>query len=398
LAPAIYDDLCRRMGMDFIPIGTAEQFLRLSSRPELWSPTQGIKVIADGLGELIEPFYEAIEREYEPGRTVLVQSTLAFAARVAQEKLGVPVATVHLSPACLRSVVSPAYTPPLPISARFPRAFNRFVFWCVDEWVIDKLMGPKLNSFRAKLGLAPIRKIFRDWMHSPQRVIGLFPEWYAPKPEDWPAQTVLTGFPLYDEADLLSLDGGLEKFLGSGPAPIVFTPGSAMRHGHEFFEAAVGACQLLGKRGLLVTMHDQHLPAELPTGVRHVRYAPFSKLLPRCAAIVHHGGIGTSAQSLAAGIPQVPVPMAHDQPDNGRLLKRLGAAVPVPARRFSAKSAAGALKIVMDDAHTEACRRVKGKFEGADPLRQTAELVEALRPFAADSIRLCLTDQEFSGI
>jgi rhamnosyltransferase subunit B len=378
LAPAIYDDLCRRMGIHFVPIGTAEQFIRISSRPELWSPTKGIQVIAEGLGELIEPFYEAIEREYAPGRTVIVQSTLAFAARVAQEKLGIPVATVHLSPACLRSLIAPAYMPPLPVSARWPAWFNRFVFGCVDFWVIDKLLAPKLNSYRAKLGLAQVKKIFREWMHSPVRVIGLFPEWYAPAPGDWPAQTVLTGFPLYDEADLLSLDGGLEKFLAGGPAPIVFTPGSAMRHGQEFFRAAVGACQLLGKRGLLVTMHDEHLPAKLPATVRHVRYTPFSKLLPRCAAIVHHGGIGTSAQALAAGIPQVPVPMAHDQPDNARLLKRLGVAEPIPAARFTAKTAARALKLVMDETHGSACMRVKAKFAGADPLLRTAELIEEL--------------------
>jgi rhamnosyltransferase subunit B len=62
----------------------------------------------------------------------------------------------------------------------------------------------------------------------------------------------------------------------------------------------------------------------LPEGAHHVAYAPFSSLLPRLSLLIHHGGIGTSAQTLAAGIPQIVVPFAHDQFDNAARLRRLG--------------------------------------------------------------------------
>jgi len=81
-----------------------------------------------------------------------------------------------------------------------------------------------------------------------------------------------------------------------------------------------------GAEQLFVDLREQ-LPAVLPAGALHVSHAPFSALLPRLSALVHHGGIGTSAQALAAGIPQLVVPFAHDQFDNAARLHRLGVAV-----------------------------------------------------------------------
>src|SRR5439155_15601643 len=108
------------------------------------------------------------------------------------------------------------------------------------------------------------------------------------------------------------------------------------------------ACRRLGRRGLLLTRHRDHLPTTLPPGVIHVHYAPFSQLLPRCAAFVHHGGIGSSAQALASGVRQLVTPFTHDQPDNASRLKRLGVAAVIPARKYTAGRIAGALQMLLD--------------------------------------------------
>ena len=110
----------------------------------------------------------------------------------------------------------------------------------------------------------------------------------------------------------------------AGEPPIVFTPGSAMYHGQDFFRASVEACKQLNRRGILLTRHAEQIPADLPATIRHFSYAPFSLLLPRAAALVHHGGIGTSAQAMAAGCRQLITPFAHDQFDNADRLRRLG--------------------------------------------------------------------------
>jgi rhamnosyltransferase subunit B len=161
------------------------------------------------------------------------------------------------------------------------------------------------------------------WMHSPQGVLGLFPDWFAPPQTDWPPKVTLTGFPLFDEADFRSVDEELEDFLAKGPPPVVFTPGSTLVDGLSYYASATAALNALHCRGVfLAGQGTQQLPRTPNILVRS--YVPLSKLLPRARAIVHHGGIGTASQALAAGIPQLITPFAHDQFDNAARVERLG--------------------------------------------------------------------------
>src|SRR5690606_34135251 len=203
--------------------------------------------------------------------------------------------------------------------------------------VADHHILPGLNRFRREHGLAPVRDIIRDWWHSPDRVIGLFPEWFGPPQPDWPKQTVLTGFPLFDEKGLRELPPGLEEFLQAGEPPVVFTPGSAMAHGHEFFEEGVKALELGGRRGLLLSRFPETVPKRLPESVRHFEYVPFSEVLPRSAALVYHGGVGTCAQALQAGIPHLVQHMAHDQLDNLSRVRDLGVGDGLAPKQFKAR-------------------------------------------------------------
>ena len=114
--------------------------------------------------------------------------------------------------------------------------------WCIGL-VVDQLLGPEVNGFRRELGLPPVKRIFDRWIHSPTLAIGMFPNWFAPPQPDWIPQIRLAGFPLYDEHDVTQLSPEVESFLGAGSPPIAFTPGSAMTFGHEFFRAAVEACE-----------------------------------------------------------------------------------------------------------------------------------------------------------
>ncbi len=115
-----------------------------------------------------------------------------------------------------------------------------------------------------------------------------------------------------------------KRFFLRASRRLVFTPGSANLFGRSFFDAAVGACQQLGRRGILLTRFAEQLPPSLPSGVVHFDFVPLSLLLPRCAAFVNHGGIGSVSQAMAAGIPQLMMPLAHDQIDNAARIARLG--------------------------------------------------------------------------
>jgi UDP:flavonoid glycosyltransferase YjiC (YdhE family) len=184
---------------------------------------------------------------------------------------------------------------------------------------------------------------------------------------------------MWDERGVTALPPGLDEFLAGGEPPIAFTPGSAMLFGQSFFAAAADACRRLGRRGLLLTRFAEQIPTDLPPGVIHVPFAPFSQLLPRCAALVHHGGIGTTSQGLAAGVPQLVMPMSHDQPDNAERVKRLGVGDWLSVSAFRGAAVARKLRALIGSADVMArCREVAGRFAGANPIERTCELIEEL--------------------
>jgi UDP:flavonoid glycosyltransferase YjiC (YdhE family) len=176
----------------------------------------------------------------------------------------------------------------------------------------------------------------------------------------------------------------VERFLDAGDPPIIFTPGSGNLHGRAFFEASVEACERLGRRGLLLTRFAEQVPQSLPKTIRYFDFIPFSQVLPRSAALVHHGGIGTCAQGLAAGVPQLVMPMSFDQPDNAARLRRLGVATALSPRHYRGPAVAQALAELLGSLAVAArCREVARRFHGARPLDETCRLIEELHAVAS---------------
>jgi UDP:flavonoid glycosyltransferase YjiC (YdhE family) len=223
-----------------------------------------------------------------------------------------------------------------------------------------------------------VSRVFRTWIHSPRRVIGLLPDWFGPPQPDWPAALRLTGFPLYDESEQADIPDSLRRFLDAGPPPILFTPGSANQDAARFFRAAIDASARLGRRALLLTRYAGHLPP-LPPTAYHETFVPLSHVLPRCAALVSHAGIGTLAQGLAAGVPQLTMPMGFDQPDNATRLHRLGVARWVLPSQFDGPRVASALQPLLDDAQTASqCRHWASRIRARDAIGDTCDLLEQL--------------------
>jgi len=378
---AYFEGLVRKAGLEFVGLGTVEHFEAVLLHPDGWHPRRGFKVVFQwGVLPWIRPLYDLIAARYIPGETVVVASLLAFGARLAQEKLGVPMVSVELQPVVLRSAHQGPVLPGMSLPDWLPAGLKRLAYWLGDVLVLDPVVAPATNAVRADLGLPPVHRLLDQWWHSPQRIIGLYPPWFAPPQPDWPRQLVLTGFPLFDERGLTEAPAEVLDFLDGGP-PLVFTAGSAMRQGHAFFAAAAETCRLLGRRGLLLTRYPDQLPAPLPEGVRHCAYIPFSQLLPRSAALVHHGGIGTTAQALAAGIPQLLMPMSHDQPDNAARVERLGVGLSLAPRHFKAPAVARRLDELLNSPTVAAnCRKVAQRFIGADPIGEACRLIEEIVP------------------
>ena len=378
-----FEQVVQRAGLEFRETISAQIFDVMSKHPDLWHSRRGLQFVLGTVADYLRFGYERVAEVYEPGRTVLVGHALSFGTRLFEEKHGVPAATLHLAPSIFRSdFEQPAYATGRDLSG-MPRWLKRTFWWAIDRFLTDPLIVPKLNAFRQELGLQPVSRVFREWVHSPQRVIGLFPDWFAPPQPDWPEGLRLTGFPQYDESDQQHLSPALLEFLDKGSPPIVFTPGSANQNAAAFFRGAVDAASRLNRRALLLTRFTEHLPA-LPPTVHHEGYAPLSRLLPRSAALVHHGGIGTLAQALAAGVPQLTMPMGFDQPDNTTRLLRLGVARWVAPSEFSGERVAPLLDTLLTDpAVASSCAKYAALLKDGSALSRTCELLEELGPYSS---------------
>lgn len=375
-----YHAKVEKLGLTAVDVGTLDDYEKISGNPDLWKPKQGVEILLGGdlMLKTIREHYALIQKFHaEDPKVVIVGGTLAFAIAIAEEKLGVRAATVHLQPMALRSIDAPPVYPRFKIPDNWPRWLKRGVFWLIDRAKLDRLLDATAGKFRKELGLPPHKHYMIDDIHAKRLSIGLFPKWYAHSP-DWPTQFQQTGFPRFD-AVTTQLSDDVEKFLAAGEPPVVFTFGTGMAQAKPLLTESAEACRLTNRRGILLTKFADQVPDKLPPGVVHFSYVPLTTLMPRCAAIVHHGGIGTTSQALAAGVPQVVTPFGFDQMDNADRLQKLGIGDSLLPHTLKAKDLADKLTKLLNNPRTlPACRDAQKHFEGEDVLGDTCRLLESL--------------------
>lgn len=375
-APEPYRARAEAAGLEFCSLVSTADVERMLASPDLFHSIRGGLMMARWGGPMIPRQYELLAELVGAPDSVMVANPGLLAARLVQEKLGVPLASLVLQPGIIPSSVRPPEMPGgLTIPGWFPRWLRAAYWWNVDV-TGGVLVGRWLNGQRRKLGLRPVRRLFRWWL-SPELVIGLFPSWYGEPQTDWPPQMRLAGFGRFD-GDTGKIAPDVREFCESGPPPIAFTLGTGMKHASEFFRTAIEACQQLGARGLLLSKFAEAVPSDLPEQVRYAPFAPFRKLLPLCKAIVHHGGIGTTAAALEAGCPQVILPLAWDQPDNAARMTRLGVGVSLGMRRRTGRDLALALEKVMTGEVKARCAELGERAVEENGFEVAAGMVEGI--------------------
>ncbi|MEM7249601.1 MAG: glycosyltransferase [Acidobacteriota bacterium] len=181
LSNGLFADAVEAAGLSFVETGTAEEFQATAAKPELWHPTKGLDLVLDeGVFPSLEPTIDLL-RQHLTDDTILVGSTLGFAARLVSELEDRPLATVHLAPTAFRTAHRMPVLPGMPAGPSSPRWLKRLSWWLIRK-ITDGKIAPRLNSTRRRLGLPPVSDVFFDWLHSPQRVLATWPEWFAPRP------------------------------------------------------------------------------------------------------------------------------------------------------------------------------------------------------------------------
>jgi rhamnosyltransferase subunit B len=322
---APFEAAARRQGFAFFPIGTADEYAAAMANPALWHPRTSFRTLWTLIAPTLKPHFDRLVALIDDD-TIMVGTLWAFSARLVQELYRVPLVSVQVSPSTLLSAYAPPTHPRLTIPRWLPLGLKAALLRLIERQVLDQVCGPALNALRAQLGLSPATRIFGQWLHSTDGVLCLFPEWFAQSQPDWPEPHRLSGFPLFNDTGLPAPDPQLDAFLDTGERPVVFTAGSTLID-HARYEAMVReTLQRSGLRGILLTPNAPATPHDDAVLLKR-RYVPMQTLLPRCRALVHHGGIGTAALAYAAGIPQVVTPFAHDQFDNAQRVAASGCGV-----------------------------------------------------------------------
>lgn len=336
--------------------------------------------------EFINPYlpaqYDAL-KEATRDAELLLTHVLSLVGPPLVEKTGIKWISTVLAPISLFSDYDPPVLPQMPWlydvlkhSPALSRAVMRF-----GRWRLDQIAEPVFR-LRAKLGLPRGRSPLLEGQHSPRMVLALFSSVIAKPQPDWPKQTRVTGFPFYDRrdraGDATGLEPALEEFINKGEPPVVFTLGSsAIWAAEDFYGESIKAAQTLGVRALLLIGEERNRPARLPEGIAAFEYAPYGELLPRARAVVHQGGIGTTAQGLRAGIPSLIVPFSHDQFDNGSRVARTGVGRWIARPKYNAATAARELRAMLtDESYTSRAAEVGRQVRSEDGAVAAADAIE----------------------
>jgi rhamnosyltransferase subunit B len=369
-----FRDAASVVGADFAPLGVADDYDRVYADPDLWHPRRGLGVFFPYAASLASETADLIEERYQPGRTVVVATFQCFGARVAQEAFGVPVCTVLPNPILLQSVYDPNRNPIGNPPRWMGRSAIRLMYRLINREV-SRHSRRGVNESRRARGLSPTIWDIVAWSRSPDLVLGLWPSLISAPQADWPSQARTSGFVNYDGPK----SGG---WLPPNRLPdredwLVFTPGTQMTHGVNFFRAAIETAITLGVPTLIVARDTADMPDPLPDNVWHLPFAPFYWLFDRASAVVHHGGIGTAGRALQAGLPQLIVPSGFDQFDNAARIVKIGAGHSMDRKRLSARTLTESIRRLQDDtAVRHVCASIRTELAEVDPIEDICEAIE----------------------
>lgn len=380
--------------LSFVPVGTLAQYRELIEDSGLWDRERVVRTLLDHYLPTTELFYRTVAGNHVPGRTVLFCTPGIHGARIAQERLGIPYVAGLITPSRLKSRLDPAHP-----SRPFPRPFARTVRTPAALRALHGLRTTRLalskllrrrdatpGWFRRQAGeiqrVRALAELGESWTPEavfPQGVVCMWPPWFSAPQKDWPGGATTSGFPFHLKPrprPSPDRDGNGKGEERDASRPVVFTRGSAASHQRDFFEMAVECCRRLGRPGLLVTPHTASVPPDLGETIRHVPFAEFGELFGRSLAVVHHGGVGTIAYALAAGTPQVIVPIVGEQFDLGYRAERLGVARMIADQDTTARRLARAIgSVIASERVRRRCRQLREELDVDAGCSVTADVI-----------------------
>jgi sterol 3beta-glucosyltransferase len=379
IAPDDFGALAREHGLDFAPLGM--NMRQLLATGDLGAGMESGRNTLLWLWQILRTMRPTFERLMEhtwlacQGAETIVFSTMGLGAYHVAEKLGVPCCWAIPFPGMVRTRAFPSMAFP---ALRLGGAYNLWTHALAEQF-IQGLTGRFINRWRRErhLPAIPLGRWPYSQLHGqPLLVLYSFSPIVVPKPPDWGAHVHVTGYWFLDPAPDWQPPAGLVDFLEAGPPPVCVGFGSmAHRNPQQTTHLVREALERAGQRGVLVTGWGGLYPsADLFT----LDAIPHAWLFPRMAAVVHHGGSGTTGAGLRAGVPSVLVPHIGDQPLWARRVRELGVGPrPTPRRRLTAERLAAAITSAVTDVDMRARAAALGeRIRAEDGVGRAVGIIE----------------------
>jgi sterol 3beta-glucosyltransferase len=298
-------------------------------------------------GSLMDQFNDALKACH--GSDAVIYSFMGAAAYHAAEKLGIPSIFALLQPFTRSRKMPSIAFPELPLGGRY----NLLTHWIgeqaiwqiarspIDRWRLEALGLPALPWY------GPFNLLYEQ---EKPYLYGFSPS-VVPRPPDWPDWHHISGYWFLDRDPDWKPPEALVRFLDSGPKPISIGFGSMSgQNAGNLLEIAIDTVKATNQRAVLLGGWAALAPPDLPDTMFMIDAVPHNWLFPRMAAIVHHGGAGTTAAGLRAGVPSILVPFFADQPFWGRRVHALGVGPkPLQRKSLSTKNLAEAITNAVED-------------------------------------------------
>lgn len=352
-------------GFKFVSVGSHEQYHK-GNTAIAWEPTNRTDSFEHYHAPTFEPAFEYV-KNLSSKSTLLLALGGENGARAAAEKFNIPFIKMILSP----NVIFSAFNPPAPMCWAIPAWIPKFVVRFLlrrhrkNRFKLFCKM-PHTAEYRATCERLQCPLTFQTESKALLQ-IGFFPEWYGMRAKDWPENIRLVGFPLQNRASINSRSE-LDTLIEKQGASLIFTSGTGVKDVADLIKEGRKICELLQVPGLFVGGNSGAELLEGSSLCTHMDYIDFEYALPKALAIIHHGGMGTTAQAIKAGIPQLIRPLKYDQPDNANRIYKLGLGTYVMPERFKAEEVAPILGAMLQKAKDSKALR----FYSADVGKSTA--------------------------
>lgn len=380
-APDNFEPLAREYSLNFSPLGVDTQKMLGTGGIDpdrnillwLWKVLRSMKPLAERIAE--NTWLACQDAEF------IIYSMMGIGAYHAAEKLGVPCAMA--SPisgfAPTRAYPNPGGVfPSLPLGG----GYNRLTH-ILSGHLFQIFTGPFINRWRKeKLSLPAIPFGKYPYFHMggrPQPIFGTYSPKISPKPPDWEDNIHVCGYWFLDPAPYWQPSAQLITFLEAGAPPVFIGFGSmANRDPQKTAQLAQEALELSGQRGILAAGWGGLDNANLPDKIFALDSVPHAWLFPRMAAVVHHGGAGTTGAGFRAGVPSVLVPHMGDQPFWAKRVTELGVGPqPIPSRKLTSERLAAAITTATTDQNMQARAAALGeRIRAENGVARTIEIIE----------------------